>query len=88
MQKRFRVCGGLSSLLNVAWVHPDDFPDMTIQIIEATAIHKPVIHRLPSFRRARPQCRVDDAVDLILAVHGQAREDFRRLGRVGDLYSL
>src|SRR5262245_12589379 len=51
-------------------VHPDDLPDVPVEIVEAPAEHVSVIDRRPSFDRARAQSRVHHPIDLGLALQG------------------
>lgn len=35
----------LLRLLNERGVHPDDFPDVAVEVLEAATIHKAILHR-------------------------------------------
>src|SRR5262252_8358183 len=51
-------------------VHPDDLPDVPVEIVEAPAEHESAIDRRPSFDRARAQSRLHHLIDLGLALQG------------------
>lgn len=79
-----RVASGgattIASLVVVHWldpalhsclrVHPDDLPDVPVEIVEAPAEHEPVIHHWPCLDRAPVQSRVHHFIDLGLTLHG------------------
>src|SRR5215831_6835254 len=62
--------GRNSALCRRVLVHPDDLPDMAVEIVEAPAEHEPIIHRRPSFERAHAQSNVHQLIDLGLALQG------------------
>src|SRR5262249_47021243 len=76
---------GLSAFLDMARVHPDEFPDVTVEVVEAASIHEAVVHRLLRFRSTRLQRRVRKLINFRPASCRQTGEDFRRLGGVRDV---
>src|SRR5262249_31329531 len=73
-----------STLNSCLRIHPDDLPDMAVEIVKAPSKHESVIHRRPGFDCARTHGRINDFIDLILAFLRQADKHLRRLLGVGN----
>ncbi len=51
------------SAFDVLGIHPDDFPDVAVGILEAAAVHEAVILRRVTFGTAGLERLVDEGVD-------------------------
>jgi hypothetical protein len=67
---------GKPSLLNGLLIHPTDFPMVTVQIVEAPAVHKAVILRLHGVLAAGSDRSVDHLIHLGPAVAQERKERF------------
>jgi hypothetical protein len=63
-----RACFQRLALHRGLGIHPDDLPDMAVEIMKAPSIHKSVIHRRPGFDRARAHGRISNFIDLGFAL--------------------
>ena len=51
-------------LLNERLVHPDDFPNMTVEILEAAAVHEAILPRLATLGTSGDKSLVDQYINL------------------------
>src|SRR5687768_18448504 len=82
-----RVCISVSpvcSALEGAGIHPEHFPVVPIEIVEAPHIHEAVILRIGRERAAGGERLVDERVDLIAAVDADREERVGLLPRIAE----
>ena len=58
--------------MHVIWIHPHDFPDVAVEIIEAAAIHEAVIGGFLCLGRPRFQGGIDHDINTGFAVQAKA----------------
>ncbi len=71
-------------LFNRGRVHVEDFPQMTIGVLEAPSVHKSMIHRIIKLRSPGRQSPVYDLVHLLSAIRGKGENDFGMAGCIGN----
>ena len=84
----FALCNW-SACSALAWfdgtrIHPNQLPDMTIEILKAMSIHEPVILWVRVSSASGGDRLAHLFIDLRTALAGQANKDFTVPGSIGD----
>jgi hypothetical protein len=58
-------------------VHPDDLPEVAVEVLEARAVHEPMVHRLIRRLTTGRKRLVHELVDLLAAFGRQRENRFR-----------
>src|SRR5262249_1829413 len=69
----------------MVWIHPEDLPGMTVEVVEAPAVHEPIILKFTGFDCSRFESCLEKVVDLRLAFERQGGQLLGEPGRVRDL---
>src|SRR5215510_6774961 len=69
----------------MVWIHPEDLPGMTVEVVEAPAVHESIILKLTGFECPRFESCRKKVVDLRLAFERQGGQLLGEPGRVRDL---
>ena len=78
MRAVFKEC----LIVHRGWFHPEHFPDVTVQVIEAASVHEAVVLRRSALRCTGGDRLIVDRVHSILALEGKGQEHFGVLGRI------
>src|SRR5262249_32409955 len=66
-------------------VHPEDLPGMTVEVVEAPAVHEPIVLESTGFDGPRLESCLEKVVDLRPAVARQGGQHLGEPARVHDL---
>src|SRR6267142_2201235 len=81
-----RICDErrMSALLEGAGVHPENFPDVAVEVLEGVAVHEAVVVRGAECFAAGGGGFADHVVDFIATFAGEGDEDLGGFGGVDD----
>src|SRR5918997_552265 len=72
-------------LLNCGWIHPQDFPVVPVQIVEAPGVHEAVVLGIDRVRAARRDRLLHHLVHFRATLTRQREESFRLAGGIAQL---
>src|SRR5262245_15498270 len=66
----------------MVWIHPEDLPGMTVEVVEAPVVHEAIILKFTGFDCPRSESCLKKVVDLRLAFERQGGQLLGEPGRV------
>ena len=81
MLERFRA----GELLNVCWIHPEQIPDMTVEVFESPAEHETFVVLIVELTAAKFECLLGKFAHFISGFARQRNENFDCV-LVGNLF--
>src|SRR5262245_8041735 len=70
----------------MVWVHPEDLPCVTVEVVEAPAVHEPMVLKFTGFDCTRLESYLNKVVDPGLAFERQSGQSLGEPSRVCDLF--